>query len=143
MPIEPRIDVLPKAQAALWPFLEQVPPEFVLYGGTAVALRYGHRFSEDFDFFTNAPVALNELQNNIPIIKETVVKIELIGHNQLNIKLFIKNLDLSNDDSIVKVTFLSDKKLIPGCIIPPDICLDNNIKIASPIDLLATKILAL
>ncbi|MCX6903020.1 MAG: hypothetical protein NTW03_06000, partial [Verrucomicrobia bacterium] len=37
------LNALPTAQRTLWPELEQVPRHFVLYGGTALALRLGHR----------------------------------------------------------------------------------------------------
>jgi hypothetical protein len=48
----PRTDILPHAQALLWPELgEQIPASFTLYGGTALALQLGHRESIDFDFF--------------------------------------------------------------------------------------------
>jgi hypothetical protein len=40
---EPRLDVLPPAQQRLWPELSQTPEAFTLYGGTAIALRLGHR----------------------------------------------------------------------------------------------------
>ncbi|MGM0425440.1 MAG: nucleotidyl transferase AbiEii/AbiGii toxin family protein [Thermodesulfobacteriota bacterium] len=30
-----------------------MPSEFVLYGGTAIALHLGHRSSVDFDFFSS------------------------------------------------------------------------------------------
>jgi hypothetical protein len=49
----PRLDILPAAQQRLWTELNEVPPEFVLYGGTAIALHLGHRESIDFDFFGN------------------------------------------------------------------------------------------
>ena len=39
-----QINLLPKLE-----FLKEF--KFVLYGGTAVALHYGHRKSDDFDFF--------------------------------------------------------------------------------------------
>ena len=39
----PRLDILPAAQRQLWTELNDVPPEFVLYGGTAIALHLGHR----------------------------------------------------------------------------------------------------
>lgn len=55
MPIEsnfvPRLDVLPPSQLRLWDELGTLPTEFVLYGGTALALHLGHRQSVDFDFF--------------------------------------------------------------------------------------------
>src|SRR5580692_1671241 len=47
----PRLDILPDAQQRLWPELAQTPDNFTLYGGTAIALRLGHRQSVDFDFF--------------------------------------------------------------------------------------------
>lgn len=54
---KPRLDVLPEAQRRLWLQLAQTPRlGFVLYGGTAIALRLGHRPSIDFDFFTDKPL---------------------------------------------------------------------------------------
>ena len=53
---EPRLDILPAAQRKLWPELKPVQQQgFVLYGGTAIALRLGHRQSVDFDFFSSRP----------------------------------------------------------------------------------------
>ena len=56
MTFPPRLDVLPEAQRALWPALADIPAACVLYGGTALALRLGHRASFDFDFFSSAAV---------------------------------------------------------------------------------------
>ncbi len=47
----PNLDTLRVSQRALWPELEGTPETFTLYGGTALALRLGHRASADFDFF--------------------------------------------------------------------------------------------
>jgi hypothetical protein len=48
----PKLEKLPPAQRALWSLLHPVAEDgFVLYGGTAIALRLGHRVSVDFDFF--------------------------------------------------------------------------------------------
>ena len=58
----PRMDILPAAQKRLWPELSEVPDEFVLYGGTALALHLGHRTSIDFDFFSGRPLNIGELQ---------------------------------------------------------------------------------
>jgi len=52
----PRLDILPPAQRRLWDELGEIPPPFVLYGGTAIALQLGHRASEDFDFFSDRPL---------------------------------------------------------------------------------------
>lgn len=61
MTIIPRLDALPDAQRALWPALASVPDSCVLYGGTALALRLGHRESVDFDFFSSAAVDFDAL----------------------------------------------------------------------------------
>jgi hypothetical protein len=37
-PFEPKLQFLPAAQRRLWSELDTVPAEFVLYGGTALAL---------------------------------------------------------------------------------------------------------
>lgn len=59
---QPRLDILPPPQRALWPELDATPDHFILYGGTALALQIGHRQSVDFDFFSPAafdPIALS------------------------------------------------------------------------------------
>jgi len=40
------LQILPPAQRRLWDELRHTPREFVLYGGTALALRLGHRHSK-------------------------------------------------------------------------------------------------
>ena len=48
----PCLEILPSAQRALWPaFRSASQLGLVLYGGTAIALRLGHRSSVDYDFF--------------------------------------------------------------------------------------------
>lgn len=54
--IEPRLDVLLSAQREIWPLVGQVGDAFVLYGGTGLALRLGHRASVDFGFFSPEPL---------------------------------------------------------------------------------------
>jgi len=66
---QPRLDVLPEAQRRLWDELGETPRGFVLYGGTAIALRLGHRQSEDFDFFSNEPFAPTELRRKLKYLK--------------------------------------------------------------------------
>src|SRR5215469_3486863 len=70
----PRLDILPAAQRALWPELASTPAEFTLYGGTAIALRLGHRPSVDFDFFALAPFEPTALLNKIPYLKDADVR---------------------------------------------------------------------
>ena len=42
----PKLGILPFAQRRLWDELKHTPKEFVLYGGTALALRLAHRSSK-------------------------------------------------------------------------------------------------
>lgn len=56
-PLNWHLDILPADQRALWDHKLQAGfPGFVLYGGTALALRLGHRTSVDFDFFSAEPL---------------------------------------------------------------------------------------
>jgi hypothetical protein len=69
----PKVAFLPEAQRALWPLLSQVPSGFVLYGGTALALRLGHRRSVDFDFFASRSFEPEALRAAIPFLEGVVV----------------------------------------------------------------------
>ena len=66
----PNLNILPTAQRALWPDLGETPEEFTLYGGTALALRLGHRTSLDFDFFSKASFDPDHLARRIPYIED-------------------------------------------------------------------------
>ena len=78
---EPRLDVLPPAQRRLWDELGETPSHFVLYGGTAIALRLGHRHSEDFDFFSGQVFTPRELKAQIPYLRDA--EITQTGSNTL------------------------------------------------------------
>lgn len=68
MAFTPNLSTLPLPQRALWPELASTPKSFTLYGGTALALRLGHRASVDFDFFSNAPFNPDELARTLPYL---------------------------------------------------------------------------
>jgi hypothetical protein len=71
---QPRLDALPEAQRRLWTELGATPPGFVLYGGTALALRLGHRQSVDFDFFSSRPFVPAEVQRAAAYLKGAEVQ---------------------------------------------------------------------
>ena len=51
------LEIVPPAQRAFWDeAISTLPPHWVLYGGTAIALHLGHRQSLDFDFFSSDPL---------------------------------------------------------------------------------------
>ncbi|NNN14779.1 MAG: hypothetical protein HKL82_02845 [Acidimicrobiaceae bacterium] len=65
------LSVLPPEQLALWPRLGPLRDlGMVLYGGTAVALRCGHRQSVDFDFFGPQPLDKDALWRELPLLSE-------------------------------------------------------------------------
>src|SRR5260370_42581762 len=72
-PFLPRLDILPPSQRRLWDEFAEVPLEFVLYGGTALALHLGHRQSVDFDFFGNRPLDPALLVSAAPLLSGAIV----------------------------------------------------------------------
>ena len=69
MIFKPNLAILPPAQLHFWLELDPTPKHFTLYGGTALALRLGHRSSVDFDFLSNQPFDPDELAQAIPYLK--------------------------------------------------------------------------
>jgi hypothetical protein len=67
---EPKLDILPESQRRLWPELDAVPADFVLYGGTGLALQLGHRVSEDFDFFSSSEFDPEQLLSRLPFFRD-------------------------------------------------------------------------
>lgn len=137
MKIDPVLSILPPEQKQLWPGLKDIPKDFVLYGGTAVALRFGHRESVDFDLFTSRQdYDLKKIGEAIPVIKQYPHETTLVAPGQVDILLLVEGKG-------VKMTFLSNRDIVAGSVNPPDTARDNNLKIASPLDLMACKVLAL
>jgi hypothetical protein len=61
--LEPKLGVLPPAQREIWTSLAPAPQlNFVLYGGTAIALHLGHRESLDFDFFRSESLDKDQIR---------------------------------------------------------------------------------
>ncbi|MGH8327627.1 MAG: nucleotidyl transferase AbiEii/AbiGii toxin family protein, partial [Steroidobacteraceae bacterium] len=68
--LTPKLSALPTNQLRLWNRLAATPADFVLYGGTALALRLGHRTSVDFDFFSRRTFNPAELVREIPYLRD-------------------------------------------------------------------------
>ena len=69
---EPRSTLLPGPQQRVLRELAAVPRRFVLYGGTAISLRLGHRRSLDFDLFSNDHFQPDALEQEIPLLRRAV-----------------------------------------------------------------------
>ena len=128
---QPKLDVLPPAQRAIWPKLAELPEHFVLYGGTAVALRCGHRISEHFDFFSAQAFSPENLSKEVSWLREPTPKILQRQDQTLT-------AEIKSTQGPVKVSLFGTIGF--GQIRPPDRATDNSHKIASAEDLLALKL---
>jgi hypothetical protein len=123
-----RLDALPRAQVSLWPELVSVPKDFVLYGGTAVALRLGHRPSLDFDFFSDEPLNAKALYAKIPFL-----------NNSTPIQSQPDALTVLLDrGGPIHLSFFGEIRI--GYVNPPETTEDGVLQVASPLDLLGTKL---
>jgi hypothetical protein len=71
--LDPARSTMTESQTAVWPSLGDVPDDFVLYGGTGLALRLGHRQSEDFDFFSAEPFSPTDLLSELAWLGRVIV----------------------------------------------------------------------
>jgi hypothetical protein len=124
----PRLDILPDAQRRLWSELGGTPRDFKLYGGTAIALRLGHRQSIDFDFFAQSSFEPDALLRKIPYLKGAIVR-------QSSPNTLTTTVDRS---APVQVSFFSGLDL--GQVEAADFIQDPGISIASLLDLAGTKV---
>lgn len=124
---QPDLSILSASQRRLWDELEGVPGEFVLYGGTAIALHLGHRQSVDFDFFGNRLFDPATLAAGIAFLAgATITQQEA---NTLSAMI--------ERDGPVKVSFFGLPDL--ARLRRPHIAADNGLRIASLLDLAGTK----
>lgn len=119
------LEILPDSQREIWDSkLGRGIPGWVLYGGTALALRLGHRESIDFDFFSAdpfEPLHFNEQMNFGPdILQAEPNTLSVIYHE-------------------VKLSFFGGLSL--GVVEPADLL--DNCPVASLPDLGACKLAAL
>jgi hypothetical protein len=126
------LEILPKAQREFWKNLAgMVPAHFVLYGGTAVALRLGHRHSVDFDFFSDKRFNFDLLSTSMPALKRATTL-------ERRLNTLIASMSMPSGD--VKLSFFGG--LAIGRVGEPD-PVQDRVAVASPLDLLATKLKAL
>jgi hypothetical protein len=130
---KPRLDVLPAAQREIWPRLAALSRDsFVLYGGTAVALCLGHRTSVDFDFFSAQPLDKSKLDDLIPGRADAAILQD--ERDTLAVSVMMPS-------GPVKLSFFGGIGF--GRINDPLQTWDGVLLVASPDDLLATKLKAI
>ncbi len=130
---EPHIEILPNSQRALWPLLKPAAAlGFVLYGGTAIALRLGHRQSIDFDFFSETSLDLNALYSQMPFLQGALV----VQQSPDTLTVLVQGNEGAG--APVKVSFFGPIRT--GRVGVPQFTADGVLLIASPDDLFATKV---
>ena len=125
--LEPILTILPPPQLQLWPELDATPQHFTLYGGTALALRFGHRASADFDFFSNQPFEPDHLLQTLPYLKEA--EPVQIAPNTLKCRV--------ERGGPVLISFFGNLRL--GQVAPRDQVQGRTLWVASALDLAGTK----
>lgn len=126
-PLPPKLDCLPPEQRSLWPALAQVPRRFVLYGGTALALRLGHRQSADFDFFSTEPFSPGALLEEVLWLQTA----ELLQSSPNTLGVLTRGVER------VRVAFFGGLRF--GRVGEPQRTADDVAVVASLLDLAGTK----
>ncbi|HXJ96862.1 MAG TPA: nucleotidyl transferase AbiEii/AbiGii toxin family protein [Terriglobia bacterium] len=126
-----QLSILPPPQRRLWDELGATPKGFVLYGGTALALRQGHRHSEDFGFFSNRPFKPAELAARLPYLAGA----EITQSKENTLTAIVDR------QGPAKISFLGGLQL--KRVQQPDVAPENGISVASLLDLAATKLVTI
>lgn len=131
---EPRLDILPESQRLLWPELDAVPSEFVLYGGTGLALQLGHRISEDFDFFSSSGFDPDHLRLRLPFFRalDPSNADVWVHHKRDNLEAFV------NRSGVVKLAFFGGLDTLKR-VEDPRRAAGSRVKVASLVDLAGMK----
>ena len=129
MPVDfhPNLSMLRQSQRQLWSEFSEVPEEFVLCGGTAVALHLGHRESYDFELFVSQNFDPDTLLDSISFLRNSNV-----------VQKANSTLTCLVDRSVpVKISFFGVPKI--QLTDPPLIAPETKLKVASLRDLAGMK----
>lgn len=131
--LEPKTKILPAAQREIWPQLTTAADlDFVLYGGTAIALHLGHRRSLDFDFFRSEPLDKPQLEKSMAFMRG----VQVLQEDQDSLVVLAQM-----PAGPVKLAFFGSITI--GRIENPALTTDRTLLVASLLDLLATKLKAI
>lgn len=104
---------------------------YTLYGGTAVALRLGHRPSIDFDFFSDGVLGKRALYEKMPVLASAEILQE--SADTLVVSLIPPRARIP-----VKVSFFAG--IAFGRFGAPELTSDGVLRVASLDDLMGTKL---
>jgi hypothetical protein len=111
----------------MWAELTDIPEEFVLCGGTAIALQLGHRQSVDFDFFGSRPFAPGRLYSSLPLLTGSTVLQQ--AANTLTCRI-------GRVDPVI-ISFFGVPSMRRVAV--PLVARDNGLRVASLLDLAGMK----
>jgi hypothetical protein len=123
--LDPATASMPQNQAAVWSSLGDLPEDFVLYGGTGLALRLGHRESQDFAFFSAEPFGPTDLLAELGWLGRVTVS-----------RSSASNLELVTPAG-VHLAFFGAMRI--QCVAEPSLVEENGLVVASVFDLAGTK----
>jgi len=130
----PQMRILPPSQQTIWASLAFASKSgFVLYGGTAIALRLGHRQSIDFDFFSDQPLDRAGLYKSLPILEDATV----IQDTPDSFGVLVP-VNVSAALQYVKLSFFGNIAI--GRIGEPEVTADGVMVVASLADMMAHKL---
>ena len=131
---QPRLDILRESQLRLWPELDAVPLDFVLYGGTGLALQLGHRVSEDFDFFSSSGFEPDRLRSRLPFLRDLAPTNPgtWVHYKRDNLEAFVDR------EGPVKVAFFGGLDTLKR-IQDPLMAARSRVRVASLVDLAGMK----
>ena len=134
---ELHLSALPAEQQQIWDALSEADLSgFMLYGGTALALRYGHRLSVDFDFFGSQPVTPEKMAQRIPWLADHTDMVLQDEQDTYTVQVTCPGI---TSDNSVKLSFFGN---VGFPTLDPPHQASNNIEIAAVRDILATKLKA-
>ena len=125
--LKPNLNTLPKSQLQLWQELSGTPQHFILYGGTAIALRLGHRMSIDFDFFSSIPFDPELLYRDVSYLKNA----RIVQQTKNTLTCCVER------QGEVLVSFFGGLDI--GQVCSPSLVESNRIQVAHLMDLAGTK----
>ena len=104
--------------------------EFYLTGGTAISrFHYGHRYSDDLDFFMNHSERFaSEADKVVKLIKDGFSKVELPIYDDSFVRIFV-----SDEDTVLKIELVNDAQYHAGDLISNEMYdeIDNSWNILS------------
>jgi len=124
----PNLSILPSPQLRLWPELDATPDHFTLYGGTALALRLGHRASVDFDFFSSESFDPDQLAEIVPY---------LLGAERVQVSANTLTCRVDRDGPVL-ISFFGGLDL--GQVAARELAAGRTVNVASLLDIAGTKV---